>query len=83
MKVALIGASGFVGAHVLQELLNRGHQVTAIVRNPARITVEHPNLVVKKGDVYNREEVAALVKDACDHVAPPSESKPNKHHAFA
>ncbi|WP_372868441.1 NAD(P)H-binding protein, partial [Pseudomonas sp.] len=34
MKLALIGASGFVGAAVLQEALNRGHQVTAIVRNP-------------------------------------------------
>ncbi len=34
MKVALIGASGFVGKAVLNELLQRGHQVLAIVRNP-------------------------------------------------
>lgn len=38
MKVALIGASGFVGSAILQELLQRGHQVTAIVRNTGKIT---------------------------------------------
>jgi putative NADH-flavin reductase len=61
MKVALIGATGFVGSHLLSELLERGHQVTAIVRNPDKLTLEHPNLVVKKGDVMNEAEVAALV----------------------
>jgi putative NADH-flavin reductase len=34
MKVALIGATGFVGAKILDEALSRGHQVTAIVRKP-------------------------------------------------
>lgn len=38
MKVALIGASGFVGSAILQELLQRAHQVTAIVRNAGKIT---------------------------------------------
>lgn len=37
MKVALIGASGFVGTAVLHELLQRGHQVTAIVRHPEKV----------------------------------------------
>jgi len=63
MKTALIGASGFVGIHLLQELLQRGHQVTAIVRNPEKITISNPNLAVKKGDILNEDEVAALVKD--------------------
>lgn len=62
MKVALIGASGFVGSHILTELLDRGHQVTAIVRNPDKVVAGHPNLVVKKGDVYNPAEVTELVK---------------------
>ena len=31
-NVTLIGASGFVGTAILNELLNRGHKVTAIVR---------------------------------------------------
>ncbi|MEO2062290.1 MAG: NAD(P)H-binding protein [Christiangramia sp.] len=33
MKIAIIGATGFVGSEVLKEALNRGHQVTAIARN--------------------------------------------------
>ena len=37
MRVALIGASGFVGSAVLQELIHRGHEVTAIVRHPSRV----------------------------------------------
>ncbi len=33
-NVTLIGASGFVGTAILNELLSRGHKVTAVVRNP-------------------------------------------------
>ena len=36
--VTLIGASGFVGSAILEELLNRGHHVTAIVRTPVSYT---------------------------------------------
>jgi len=62
MKIALIGASGFVGSHVLTEALQRGHTVTAIVRHPEKITVKHPNLTLKKGNAFNEDEVAALAK---------------------
>ncbi len=34
MKIALIGATGFVGSNILNELANRNHEVTAIARNP-------------------------------------------------
>ena len=84
MKVALIGASGFVGAHILQELLNRGHQVTAIVRHPEKITVQHANLIVKKGDVYNEKEVTELVKgqDAVISAFNPGWTNPNIYEDF-
>ena len=36
MKVALIGATGNAGSRILNELINRGHQVTGIVRNPQK-----------------------------------------------
>jgi hypothetical protein len=60
MKIALIGATGFIGSAVLREALNRGHQVTAIVRHPEKLP-QHPNLVAQKGDVTNETETTALV----------------------
>ena len=60
MKIALIGATGFIGSGILREALNRGHQVTAIVRHPERLP-EHPNLVAQRGDVANETETTALV----------------------
>ena len=43
MKIALIGATGYVGAPLLQEALQRGHQVTALVRHPEKLAA-HPRL---------------------------------------
>jgi len=60
MKIALIGATGFVGSAILQEALQRGHEVTAIVRDPAKLSA-HPKLHPQKADVYNEDEVARLV----------------------
>lgn len=60
-NVVLIGASGFVGTAILNELLTRGHKVTAIVRNPQKISTTHPNLTVIKANV---SDTNALV-DAC------------------
>ena len=62
MKLALIGASGFVGAAVLQEALDRGHQVTGIVRTPAKLP-QHPALSALAGDAYNTEALAEQLKD--------------------
>ena len=61
MKVAIIGASGFIGSAILNEALERGHTVTAIVRHPDKITTIHPQLKVKQGDVTDADEVAKLV----------------------
>lgn len=60
MKIALIGATGFVGSAILKEALERGHEVTAIVRHPDKLTA-HPKLHAQKGDIYNTDEVAQLV----------------------
>jgi uncharacterized protein len=60
MKIAVIGATGFVGSAILHEALQRGHEVTAIVRDPAKLK---PNLKLhpQKADVQNEDEVARLV----------------------
>jgi putative NADH-flavin reductase len=60
MKIALIGATGFVGSAILKEALERGHDVTAIVRHPDKLQA-HPKLHAKKGDVYSTDEVARLI----------------------
>lgn len=60
MKIALIGATGFVGSAILKEALDRGHEVTAIVRHAEKLQ-PHPKLHPQKGDVYNVDEMARLV----------------------
>ena len=59
MKIALIGATGFVGSRLLTEALTRGHQVTAIVRDPAKLTEQNDRLTVVTGDVDKPEQLAA------------------------
>jgi putative NADH-flavin reductase len=61
-NVTLIGASGFVGNAILNELLNRGHKVTAAVRNPEKVVTKNERLTVVKADVENVEEIATLSK---------------------
>ena len=62
MKVAIIGASGNIGSFIRDEALARGHQVTAIVRHPEKITTQHPRLTVKKADIL-KDKVDELVKE--------------------
>ena len=61
MKVVIIGASGQIGAFIRDEALARDHHVTAIVRNPEKITVRNPHLTVVKADIL-KDEVDELVK---------------------
>ncbi|MDH1624044.1 NAD(P)-dependent oxidoreductase [Pseudomonas chengduensis] len=61
MKLALIGASGYVGAPLLQEALNRGHQVTALVRHPEKLPA-HANLVAVRADVHDRAALAEQLR---------------------
>ena len=61
-EVLLIGATGFVGSAILNELLNRGHKVTAVVRDPAKLEGKAGVTAVKE-DVANVDAIAALAKD--------------------
>ena len=63
-KIVLIGASGFVGSALLNEALNRGFEVTAVVRHPEKIKIENENLKEVKADVSALDEVAAVCKGA-------------------
>ncbi len=59
-KVALIGASGFIGSRLLAELSARGHAVTAITRNPEKVAAL-PGVTVVKGDVFDKDALAKLI----------------------
>ncbi len=57
MKVSVIGASGFVGSHIVKELLDRGYEVKAIVRDATKIQPKN-NLSVESLDVNHQEDLA-------------------------
>jgi uncharacterized protein len=61
MSIALIGASGNVGSHILKELSDRGYEVTAIARHPEKIA-KLPNVTPVKGDVFDERALIALLK---------------------
>lgn len=64
MKIALFGATGHLGQDILQEALNRGHEVVAIVRDPARLSQQNAHLSVVTGDVFKPETWLEAVRGA-------------------
>jgi nucleoside-diphosphate-sugar epimerase len=77
MRVALTGATGFVGSHVLAELQEHGHEVTALVRDDSQADV-----VVARGarasvvDLYDRPAVVGALSaaDGAIHTASPGDA---------
>jgi putative NADH-flavin reductase len=57
MKIAVFGATGRIGSRIVTEALNRGHDVTAVVRHPENYTLEKPHLKVAKADLFKTQEV--------------------------
>lgn len=61
MKIAIIGATGFVGSAVLKEALDRGIQVTAIARHPEKLQAQN-NLTIVKSDVMDSDKLSEILK---------------------
>ncbi|MFI1582255.1 NAD(P)-dependent oxidoreductase [Embleya sp. NPDC020630] len=60
-RIALFGANGGIGVHILREALGRGHHVTAVVRDPARLAgEEHERLTVVTGDATDPASAASV-----------------------
>ena len=51
LRILIIGATGGTGRELVQKALEQGHQVTALVRKPKKMKVEHPNLRVVRGNI--------------------------------
>lgn len=49
MKIFIAGGTGFLGKAIIQRLLDTGHTVTALARNPASVGITSPNLRVIQG----------------------------------
>jgi len=63
LVIAVTGATGFVGQITLLKLIEAGHSIRALVRNPAKVkSVSHPNLVWVKGAL--NDDLSDFVKDA-------------------
>ncbi len=59
MKIAIIGATGFVGSAILNELAGRNHEITAIARNPK----DTADAKWVAADIFNIDSLAETLKD--------------------
>ncbi|MFI8186506.1 NAD(P)-dependent oxidoreductase [Actinacidiphila glaucinigra] len=61
MRVTVFGATGGIGHHVVQQLLDAGHHVTALVRSPDKLPITHPDLTLITGQLSDRTAVTEAV----------------------
>ncbi|MEM8542829.1 MAG: SDR family oxidoreductase [Cyanobacteria bacterium P01_H01_bin.119] len=62
MKLVIFGATGTVGAQVVQQALEQGHVVTAFVRNLTKLNIQHPQLSFTQGDVMDTPAVEQAIQ---------------------
>jgi nucleoside-diphosphate-sugar epimerase len=62
LRVLIIGATGGTGRQLVQQALDQGHQVTAFVRDPSKLRIEHANLRVVKGNVLDYASVESAMR---------------------
>ena len=77
MNVTLTGSTGFIGSHILTELQDHGHQVTALVRNADQAqSVAATGATPAVVDLYDRPTVTSIVSraDAAIHTASPGDA---------
>lgn len=53
MRLVVFGATGGIGMQVVQQTLERGHEVTVVARQPSALTIKHRCLEIVKGDVLD------------------------------
>lgn len=82
-KVAVIGATGFVGPHVVKELVNRGYSVTAIARDSSKVE-SNENVTSVSADVNNVEELSQVLEgnDAVINTFNAGWTNPNLYNDF-
>jgi hypothetical protein len=61
MKLTIFGASGRTGSRLAEQALAAGHDVVALMRNPAKLTLRHERLRVAQGELTDEAAVADAV----------------------
>lgn len=62
MKIIVFGATGSIGRHAVEQLLEEGHEVTAFARKPEALAISHPRLHLYAGDILNAETVGEAIR---------------------
>ena len=62
MKLVVFGATGKTGQEIVKQSLSQGYKVTAFVRDPSKMTLEHGDLKIIKGDIYEFTAVKQAVR---------------------
>jgi len=62
MKLAIFGATGRTGLALVQQALDQGHEVFALVRTPAKMLIRHDCLHLIQGDALNAADVARTIQ---------------------
>jgi putative NADH-flavin reductase len=61
MRLVIFGATGGTGRRLLERAIAEGHEVTAFVRNPSKMTAHHQRLKIFVGDVFDLRRVQETV----------------------
>jgi putative NADH-flavin reductase len=64
MRLTVFGASGATGRRLVEQALDAGHAVTAVVRDPARLPMRHDRLAVVVADVLDSTAIQPAVANA-------------------
>ena len=62
MKLVVLGATGGTGLEIVLQAIERGHEVTAYVRNPERLKMFGERIAVIRGDLLNSAELARAIE---------------------
>lgn len=64
MKITIFGGTGAAGLLAIEKALHEGHQVIAYARKPEKITFQHENLTVVKGELTEYEKIEEVISDS-------------------